>query len=73
MEKLKQISLKINSDTIDKIDEMAKGNSYWKRNTIINQILTAMMHYASEDSLFDIMLFNPGPFQRIEITVKLIK
>lgn len=73
MEKLKQLSVRIDSDTIRKIDEMANETTYWKRNTIINQILTVMMQYTSKDGLFNIMQFHPNAFHCVEITVKLIK
>lgn len=47
MENLKQLSVKIDPATLQKIDEF-KGRYYsYKRNTIINNVLTAIFFNAS--------------------------
>lgn len=43
MENLKQISAKVDAQTIEKIDAIALKTKYWKRNAIINGILTAIV------------------------------
>lgn len=43
MEKTKQISAKIDAQTIADIDLIAQRCKYWKRNAIINGILTAIV------------------------------
>ena len=43
MEKTKQISAKVDAQTLEKIDAVALRAKYWKRNAIINRILTAIV------------------------------
>lgn len=56
---LKLISVRIDPDTLAKIDEMTKRHYYWKRNTIINRILTNVMQCFDEKALFDIVKYYP--------------
>lgn len=51
MEKTKQISAKVDAQTIDKIDAIAVKVKYWKRNAIINNILTAIVDSCSYDEI----------------------
>ena len=46
MENLKQISVKIDPATLQKIDETAKKLRYYKRNSVINNVLTALFFNA---------------------------
>ena len=43
MDKTKQISAKVDAQTIEQIDAIALKAKYWKRNAIINGILTAIV------------------------------
>lgn len=51
MDKLKQISAKIDAQTIEKIDAIADRSWNWKRNAIINNILTAIVDSCSYDEI----------------------
>lgn len=51
MEKKKQISLKIDPDTLEKIDEMAKALKWHKRNAIINQVLASVFDACTVDDI----------------------
>lgn len=44
MDKTKQISAKIDAQTIADIDLIAQRSKFWKRNAIINNILTAIVN-----------------------------
>lgn len=46
MENLKQLSVKIDPATLQKIDETIKNIRYYKRNTVINNVLTAVFFNA---------------------------
>lgn len=48
MAKLKQISAKIDEETLAKIDKLARVQYSWSRNMIINQILTAVFDAADQ-------------------------
>lgn len=51
MENLKQISAKVDAQTIEKIDAIAAKAKYWKRNAIINNILTAIVDSCDYDAI----------------------
>lgn len=51
MENLKQISAKVDAQTIEKIDAIAAKAKYWKRNAIINNILTAIVDSCDYDEI----------------------
>ena len=45
MAKLKQISARIDEQTLEKIDSLCFGRPYLKRNTVINGILKAVVEH----------------------------
>lgn len=51
MEKTKQISAKVDAQTIEKIDAIALRAKYWKRNAVINNILTAIVNSCEYDEI----------------------
>lgn len=51
MEKTKQISAKVDAQTIEKIDAIALRAKYWKRNAVINNILTAIVDSCEYDEI----------------------
>ena len=59
MAKLELISVRIDPDTLAKIDEMVNRHYYWKRNTIINGILTAVVLNFYEADIFDMVRYDP--------------
>lgn len=58
-ENLQLISVRIDPDTLAKINEMAKRHYYWKRNTIINSILTTVMQCFDDKALFEMVKYYP--------------
>ena len=58
MEKLKQISAKIDAVTLEKIDALASKSWGWSRNMVLNQIMTAVMDGADMDSLRRMMHYD---------------
>jgi metal-responsive CopG/Arc/MetJ family transcriptional regulator len=56
---LKLISVRIDPDTLQKIDEMAKRHYYWKRNTFINGILQAVIQGFDEKDIVDMVKYHP--------------
>ena len=57
MEKMKQISLKIDPATLEKIDEMARHFKWWKRNAIINQVLSAVLDECTADDILKMLRY----------------
>lgn len=58
MEKLKLISVRIDPETLRKIDDFSKIHYYWKRNTIINGILTSVVDAMDRQSLYEMVLYD---------------
>ena len=55
MEQLKLISVRLNKEVVDEIDDLAKKHSYWTRSHIINSLLYACMRCARPGTLFDMI------------------
>lgn len=49
------ISIRLDADVLNKIDELTKKHSYWKRSTIINHLLSVLLRCANEKVLFRMM------------------
>lgn len=70
MENLKQISVKIDPETLDKIDKFALRSYGYKRNTIINNILTAILFEADSRTIYLLLQYWRHGSTRLSITVK---
>ena len=58
MENLKLISVRIDPETLRKIDDFCKRHYYWKRNTVINGLLTAVVDAMDNDTLYEMVRYN---------------
>lgn len=59
-ENLKLISARIEPRTIEKIEEFCKNHHYWKRNSVINGILTAVFDHFEDGDIYDMVRsWNP--------------
>lgn len=58
MENLKLISVRIDPETLQKLDEFCKQHYYWKRNTVINGILTAVVDAMDKGTLYEMVRYN---------------
>lgn len=52
MEQLKLISVRLNREVVEEIDNLAKEHTYWTRSYIINSLLYACMRCARPGTLF---------------------
>lgn len=70
MENLKQISVKIDPVTLQKIDETVKQLHYYKRNSVINNVLTALFFNADSLSISKLVRYwrHGGNKLKIEIS-----
>lgn len=57
-ENLQLISVRIDPDTLAKIEKFAARHSYWKRNTIINNLLTTIFKDFNEKQIYDMTRRN---------------
>ena len=71
MENLKQLSVKIDPATLQKIDEFTGRYYSYKRNTIINNVLTAIFLNASPEDIDKLLRFwrHSGQKLKIEISI----
>ena len=58
MENLKQISVRIGPVTLQKIDDFCKKHYYWKRNTVINSLLGAVVDGMDNDTLYEMVRYT---------------
>lgn len=50
---LKLTSVRLDPDTLDKIDEFLKRHEYWTKNAVINNVLTVVMNRFSDRDIYD--------------------
>ena len=67
-ENLQLISVRIDPDTLAKIEKFAARHSYWKRNTIINCLLTTIFQDFNERQIYDMV--RRSNFDKAIITSK---
>ena len=58
MEKLKLISVRIDPETLKKVDAIKANHRYWKRNAIINGLLTAVVDAMDDKTLYDMLRYS---------------
>lgn len=69
MEKLKQVSMKIEESTLHLADKETERSKYYKRNAILNGILTAVLHNADTETLFILYRWCIHGDKKLRITV----
>jgi hypothetical protein len=57
---LKLISVRIDPKTQEKIDTIHKVHYYWKRNAIINGLLTAVVDAMDAGAIYDMIRYTRG-------------
>lgn len=50
---LKLTSVRLDPDTLEKIEEFLKRHEYWTKNAVINNVLTAVMERFSDRDIYD--------------------
>lgn len=61
---LKLISARIEPETLELIDEWLEHHDYWKRNTVINGVLTAVFNTFSEKEIYDMARYSPHFYEK---------
>lgn len=64
MRNLKQISVKVDPDTLQKIDDFCKKHYYWKRNRVINCLLSAVVDAMDDKALYDMVRYTRGFYDK---------
>jgi hypothetical protein len=54
---LKPVSTRLDPETVTKIDMWLQRHKYWKRNTVINGILTAVVDNFDDRQIYDMVRY----------------
>lgn len=57
-ENLKVMSVRLDPETIEKIDAFVRKYFYWKRNTVINAVLWAALHDFDDEAVYEMVRRN---------------
>ena len=61
---LKLVSARIDPDTLALVDKWLLTHRYWKRNAVINGILTAVMNTFKEKEVYDMVRYSPHFYEK---------
>ena len=61
---LKLISARIEPETLERIDAWLAQHRYWKRNTVINGVLTAVFNTFSKKEIYDMCRYSPHFYEK---------
>lgn len=56
-ENLTPVSTRLDPETVEKIDTWLQRHKYWKRNTVINGILTAVVDNFDDRQIYDMVRY----------------
>ncbi len=56
-ENLTPVSTRLDPETVAKIDTWLQRHKYWKRNTVINGILTAVVDNFDDGQIYDMVRY----------------
>lgn len=65
-ENLKLISVRIDPETLEKIEKFVADRRYWSRNAVINSILCAVADCMDSNSLYDMVRYSRYHKQDVE-------
>lgn len=58
MENLKPLSMRIDPETLKLIDAWVRKHYFWKRNTALNGVLTAVFDTFSSKEIYDMVRYS---------------
>lgn len=70
-ENLKPVSTRLAPATLKAIDQFIAKRRYWKRNTVINQVLTAVFTEFEESDIYDMVRYYPQEGEEVECKFKI--
>lgn len=70
-ENLKPVSTRLAPETLKAIDQFIAKRPYWKRNTVINQVLTAVFTQFEESDIYDMVRYYPLEGDTVECKFKI--
>lgn len=73
MENLKLLSVRLYPETVAKIEYWALNHRYWKRNTIICNVLKEVFSCTSDADICKLLAYYPRKGQKLKITVEIVE
>ncbi len=67
------VSCRIDPKTLEKIEKQVKKHYYWKRNTIINGILTAVMDNFTDQQVYDMIRYWRKGQNEVKANFEIVK
>ena len=72
-ENLVLVSCRIDPETLKKIETQISKHYYWKRNTIINGILTAVMDNFTDQQVYDMVRYWRKGQNEVKANFEIVK
>lgn len=72
-ENLVLVSCRIDPETLEKIEKQVKRHYYWKRNTVINGILTAVMDNFTDQQVYDMVRYWRQGHNEVKAEFEIVK
>lgn len=69
MDRTKLISVRIDTDALKKIDQFAKERVYWRRNAIINSVLTSLFLNAQPEDILKLLRWWKHSSTKLTISI----
>lgn len=70
-ENLKPVSTRLDPETLKAIDRFVVNRRYWKRNTVINQVLTAVFTNFEQKDIYDMVRYSAYSYEDVECKFEL--
>ena len=72
-ENLKLVSARIEPRTLENIEKFCKNHRYWKRNAVINGILTAVFDHFEDGDIYDMVRTWQVNKDQVDCKYKIVK
>ena len=70
MEKTKLISVRMSPATLEKVENLTIVSHYWKKSTVINNIVQAIVDNADEKDIMKLVRYWPHGSEKLKISVE---
>lgn len=72
-ENLKLVSCRIDPDALREIDDFVRDKRYWKRNSVINSIVTNVLKMMPKNELYDLVRWSKWDTNKWECRFKKVE
>ena len=72
-ESLKLISTRLDPETLRKIDLFLQKHKYWKRNSVLNNVLTAVFENFEDGDIYDMVRWWKRDQMKVTAKFEIIK